>query len=328
MTRLALLFAIALAAVPATSQPEQSGAGSAEDGAGPAGTLVFVSGSNRLTAIDAASGRRTVRRVGSVAQCGPELHATGGHVIFAGLRRRWTVVYSLPLSLEGRLRRLGRAHAFVPSATAGRVWLAGVDCNRSRMVGVREVAVDGTETAASPRRVPKGWLAGAVGSGLVIQRGRRPQIWHLGTGRTSAPLPLDGVEDIRGTLLVSCALRSRCRRLSILDSASRRSVAVRPPRGQRVGGPAAFSPDASRLAVPLVSKRRWSVALVNTRSGRAATVPGSHTGRHYPHVGWSQSSGWLFFAAGGRRVKAYLPGRPRAVTLPFRISRAPSFAVG
>ena len=42
---------------------------------------------------------------------------------------------------------------FVASATDGRVWLAGTDCDRRRMVGVREVTVDGDVTVESDHRM-------------------------------------------------------------------------------------------------------------------------------------------------------------------------------
>ena len=50
---------------------------------------------------------------------------TGGHVIFGGVRRGRTIIYAAPVSLDRPPTRLGGAHAFVPSSTAGRVWLAG-----------------------------------------------------------------------------------------------------------------------------------------------------------------------------------------------------------
>jgi hypothetical protein len=91
----------------------------------PAGTLVFLSQGNRLTAVDVATGRRTTRRVQGVATCAPEMYVTGGHVVFAGFRKRRTVVYSVPVGLDERPGALGTAHQFVRSATDGRIWLVG-----------------------------------------------------------------------------------------------------------------------------------------------------------------------------------------------------------
>ncbi len=211
MVRFLLVIVLAAAAVllvAPISAPIQRSAGSAET---PAGTLVSIVRSNRLTAIDAASGRRTVRRVKAVAGCGPELFQTAGHIVFAGLIDTRTVVFSVPLSLDRPPRRLGSAHAFVPSATEGRVWLAGVDCSRKRMVGVREVTVDGDPTLTSGRRVPGSWVPGAVKSGLVVQRGRALYIWDPRAEGTGRGLRLDAVTATQGNLLVGCAAESYCR---------------------------------------------------------------------------------------------------------------------
>ncbi len=171
----------------------------------PAGTLVYLSGGNRLTAVDVASGRRRVRRMSAVATCGPEMFVTAGHVVFAGLRGSRTTVFSIPVALNRPPLRLGPAHQFVPSATPGRVWLAGVDCDRRRMVGVREVAVDGRVTAASSSRVPGSWVAAAVRGGLVLQRGRALVVWDPRTGRTVRRLRLAAASDTRGDVMVGCA---------------------------------------------------------------------------------------------------------------------------
>ena len=294
----------------------------------PAGQIVFVSGSNRITVIDVATGQRTARTIGAVAGCGPELVVDGGHVVFAGLTRRSMTVYSLPLSLEGRPRRLGAAHAFVRSATPGRVWLAGSTCTRSQMSGAREMTVDGRVTTSTAGRLPKGWLAGAVESGLLIQRGRRPRVWSPATGRLGARLPLDGVQDTYGHFLASCALHSRCSRMAVVDSRSGNRRAVYRPRGYQFGGSPHFSPDGSLLAVPVVSKKRWALAIGPSSGGVAKLVPGSRTGWIYPNPSWSASSGRLLFRAPGALIKAYLPGEPRAVQTAVRLRHTRPFVAG
>ena len=123
MARIALVSFLVAAAV--------SGCGAAESPAvpeRPAGTIVFVSNENRLTAIDVASGARTTRRIRSVPSCGAQLFVTGGHAVFSGIVDGWTTVFSIPLALDRRPRRLGSAHMFVESATDGRVWLVGTNC--------------------------------------------------------------------------------------------------------------------------------------------------------------------------------------------------------
>ena len=331
MARFGILAALALGALVAAPLP---GSDSAPDSdvpsraERPAGSLVFVFRSSRLAAVDVATGRRTVRRVPALASCGPELHVTGGHVIFGGLRRGRTIVYSAPVSLDRAPTRLGGAHAFVPSATDGRVWLAGVDCSRREMVGVREIGVDGEVTQQSGRRVPGTWVEGAVEDGLVILSRRRLAVWSPRTGDIRR-LPLEGASDAHGTRLVGCALRSRCRRLLLLDTGTGANVTARPPRSYRFDYGAEFSPDGALIAAPVVSGRRWGVALVDARDGTASVVPGSRTGRIYPTLSWSASSGRLFFLAGDGRIKAYRPGEPRARMLPFRLPRnALAFVAG
>jgi hypothetical protein len=293
----------------------------------PGGTIVYVTDTNRLTAIDVATGRRTVRRVAALAACGPELYVSGGRLIFGGVRRGRTVVYSTPATLDRPPTRLGATHAFVRSATEGRVWLAGGDCNRRRMAGVREVTVDGETTFSTRRRVPAPWVAGAVEDGLVLQRRRSAMVWDPRTG-SSRRLDLGAPTDARGNVLVGCAERSRCSTIAMLDARTATKVVARPSAGYRLELGARLSPDGSRLAAAAVSGRRWSVALVDARTGTSSIVPGTSS-RRYPELSWSASTGWLFIRGRGGRVLAYRPGMPRAIRLPFRLpNRATAFVAG
>jgi hypothetical protein len=285
----------------------------------PSGTLLFLSDGNRLTSFDAATGRRVVRRVRGVPNCAPELQVAGDSVVFAGVRRRRTVVFSAPLTLGRPPRLLGAAHAFAASATPGRVWLAGTDCDQPRMVGVKEVTVAGRVIASTRHRVPSGWLNGAVDGGLVVMHRRALIVWDPRSGRTVGRLGLDALVDAKAGKLAGCALRSRCARLAILDSASGRATLARPPRGLRLDMGARLSPDGSLLAAPAVAKRRWRVALIDTADGSSKIVPGSAAGRVYPDLRWS-ASGWLFFRTADR-VRAYRPGEQRAIGLPVRPPR-------
>ncbi len=175
----------------------------------PAGTIVYLSSGNRLTAVDVATGRRRTRRISAVATCGPEMHVVAGRIVFAGLRGDRTTVFSIPLALDRRPTRLGAAHQFVPSATPGRVWLAGTDCDRGRMVGVKEVTVDGRVTVASRDRVPGTWVEAAVRSGLVLLRRRALVVWDPRTGRTVRRLRLAAVSETRGDVMAGCSMRCR-----------------------------------------------------------------------------------------------------------------------
>jgi hypothetical protein len=298
-------------------------------GTTPAGTLVFVAGANRLTAIDVATGRRTVRNVAGVASCGPNLHVTGGHVVLAGVRRAHTVILSVPLTLGRAPIRLGGAHAYVPSATPGRVWLAGLNCNRPRMVGAREMTVGGRVTATSARRLPAGWLAGAARDGLVLQRGRTLLVWDPLTGRTLRRLPLQWVTDSRAGVLAGCATGSRCREPAIVSAATARAVVAHAPGRYRLELGGVLSPDGKLLAAPAVRHRRWRVALVRTADGATSFLRGPRLGRTCPRMAWAESSGRLFIAGRGGHVAAYRPGAARAVAVPARLpASATSFAAG
>ena len=130
----------------------------------------------------------------------------------------------------------------MPSATDGRVWLAGLDCDRARMAGAREVTVDGRVTAESRRRVPGTWVAAAARSGLVIQRGRSLLVWDPSTGRTVRRLPLDVVTDGQGDLMIGCTTRRA--------AATSRSPTRRPPapswRARPAGGGSTSAPRSRR----------------------------------------------------------------------------------
>jgi len=315
-----VMVVLGLLALPAPTGSGDERAQRAAVSERPAGTLVFTFGSNRLTAIDVATGRRTVRRVSDVAACGPQMHVTGGHVIFAGVERGRTVVFSAPVTLNRRPTRLGAAHAFVPSATPGRVWLAGVDCDRTAMTGVREVTVDGDVTQESRQRVPGTWLAAAVPGGLVVPSGRDFVVWSPSTGDTTPPLGLAAVTAAHGRVLAGCTAASRCRGLAIRDATTLGGVEPRLESDSEIDFGAAFSPDGSLLAAPVRSGRRWRVVLVDTSTGEATVIPGSFT-RHYPELRWAASTGWLFARTGPRRLMAYRPGMSRATRLPFRAPR-------
>jgi hypothetical protein len=277
------------------------------------GTIVFASDSNRLTAIDLATGRRTSRRIRAIPACGAQLFVTGGRIVFAGMSRGVTTAYALPLSLDRRPTRLGSAHSIVPSATDGRVWLVGTDCDVDAMVGVREVAVDGAVTFESGLRVP-GWVDGATPQGLLVYFRRAVYLWDPATGKRRA-LGLEWMSSAHGSLVAGSVGGSD---LTILDSATGRAVPARRAGRHQLEGGGAFSPDGSLLATAARVGRRWSVALVDPRTGKATIVPGTRTGKVYPELTWSRSSGRLFIRA-GRRIMAYRPGEARARALPFRL---------
>jgi hypothetical protein len=232
------------------------------------------------------------------------------------------------VELDREPRRLGSAHAFVPSAVDGRVWLAGTRCTTKTMVGVREVTVDGRVTARSSRRV-RGWLAGAVEGGLVLLRSGSVFSWDPATGRRGRDLGVTWLSGTHGNRVAGCTLGTRCRGVSVVDAATGRARSIRIEAPWKLGGTAHFSPDGSLVATPVTTRRRSAVAVAGVDDGRLSLVPGSDGRGGYPEAAWSRSSGWLFFRASRGRVLAYLPGEDRAVTLPFRLPRdAVNFMAG
>jgi hypothetical protein len=321
MARTAILWlVVATAALLVTLVPR--GAPSAAPGPSaaterPAGTLVFVSDGNRLTAVDVASGRRVSRRIRAVPECGAQLFVTGGHIVFSGVVEGVTTVFSVPLSLDRRPTRLGGAHMFLPSATDGRIWLAGTDCDRVRMVGVREVTVDGETTFSAGGRVPGSYVAGAVPDGLLVHRRHDLLVWDPLTGAVRRS-GLEWAFATQGSLAAGCAAGSDCHELAFVDTAAGRTVRVRSHGRHEIDLGVAIASGAAQVAAPARAGRRWSVALIDARSGAHALVAGSRTGRTYPELAWARSSGWLFIRD-GRRVLAYRPGAARAMALPFRL---------
>ena len=93
---------------------------------------------------------------------------------------------------------------------------------------------------------------------------------------------------------------------------------AQPAGRHQLDGSGAFSPDGSLLATPARVGRRWSVALVDARTGKVTIIPGTRTGKVYPELRWSRSSGRLFIRA-GRTLEAYRPSERRAEALPFRL---------
>jgi hypothetical protein len=205
------------------------------------------------------------------------------------------------------------------------VWLAGTDCRRRWMTGVREVTVDGEVTAESHRHVPGDWVAGAVGDGLVLNRDGSLVVWDPATGRTVRRLDADASGEVHGSLIAGCT--PGCGELAIVDAASGRMIVPHASRGYRFYAGAKFSPDGSLVATAAVKDRSFRVAVVDVRDGSHELVPGRWR-TTYPVFGWS-ARGWLLIRAGRGRVVAYRPGTPQAIDLPFRLPRnAGTFVTG
>jgi hypothetical protein len=272
----------------------------------PAGTL-YLAGvePGELTIVDVASGRVTRRAVRQLAPGDPPrmLDVVGGRLIVYGGDR----TSALDTSLHAR--DLGKSWFFLPSATPGRVWLAMLDPRSPPTVraleGVREVTVDGVQTARSQHRPPR-WPFAALQSGLVLQA-KTLELWDPASGRITQRLP--GVFPVAAHdwRLISCA--PGCRGLHLTDTLTGSRTVIPPPSGayftETYDG--AFSPDG-RLVATTARDRRGTprVAIVDLAHHTATLVRGPRLARDYQLMAWSHS-GWLFYNAGHGRLAAYNP---------------------
>jgi hypothetical protein len=229
-------------------------------------------------------------------------------VVYGGGR-----TYALDPELENPPLDLGESWYFIPSATAGRVWLMTLDPESPETVrdlaAVREVSVDGRLTLAGSARPPSRGpsILAAVESGLLYQDGDGLSLWNPATGevlrRLGGQVPTATHED----LVAWCA--AECPELHLTNTATGEDAVV------RTGGSfafaetydGAFSPDGSLLAVPVVTSGGQRVALVDVRQAAGRVVPGSELSSDYPALAWTPSGDWLLWSAGGGRLMAAQP---------------------
>jgi hypothetical protein len=313
LAALALVGLFALAGCGSHAQAPRRGTVSAR----PAGTLYLAGTSpGTVTVVNVWAGRARRLRLRELSPGDPPylLYPTGGRIVVYGHSR----TYAFGPSLREPARSLGESWLFVPSATAGRVWLILLDRHRFALHGTREVTVRGRTVFASGRRLPH-WPVGAVPSGLLLQASRL-EVWDPASGGVVRTLPGVFPAAIRGALVANCA--PGCPVLHVSDTGSGEDVVIRPLAGVRFveSYDGAFSPDGRLLAVPVaVGRHRYRVALVDVDRRTVRLVPGARLANDYTLLAWA-SSGWLFFNAGHGRVAAYRPGTDGATVLPLRVA--------
>jgi hypothetical protein len=325
---LALPIAALALAAPATD----AGDGSA-DGDRPSGTLVIVAGDEQhLTAVDLATGR--VRRLHArwLGVCAPPPFMTGGMLVGQGQTRTGGHGYTFALDprLHGRPRNLGRSWYAIPSATDGRVWLAGMPHrNSDRLSALREVTVGGRTTFVSRRRQPNWNITGAVGRGLVFGLSRRLVVWDPRTGRVQRRIRGASPVAMRGNRLAWCG-HAACRlAIRITNVRTGRLTLARAPRPWRIAGSGTFSPDAQRLAAPVwMGRRQRALAVADAASGRMTIIPGSRLAEGYPPLTWSADGEWLIWSAGRDGLRAWRAGSAAPLKLGVRAPRALALATG
>lgn len=261
------------------------------------------------------------------------LYRTGNRLVYFGPGG----TYAIDLDVDGAPQKLGKAWYFIPSATEGRVWLTFLDEDSPETVrdleSVVETTVRGRVTVRSKARPPcRGptILAAAEGA-LLCQYGRALRVFDPASGEVLLELPGSFVADTHRRLVAWWANRrpGHSPALHITNIGTGRDRVVSPGDSFRFTATydGAFSPDGSRLAVPVRARRtageprtrgRWQVALVDVVRGAAQAIDGSRLPASYHKLAWS-SSGDLFFTAGEGRLMAYRPGSHRPRLLPVRL---------
>lgn len=285
----------------------------------PVGDRLFVLGVPRsdhgtvngvfLYTLDTDAGVLVKRNLPKLGIGDPEvfLDVTGGRLAYFGT---YGATYSIDLELTETPKLLGGSRYFVPSGTAGRVWLRG---GRT----VHEVSVaDGYVTAAADLPYPPcSWLVGAVKGALLCQARMDGMIAvNPRTDRTIARIPRTSFPLAVGERLVaSCG--EPCPRLRVTDPVAGHAFWIDPKPSFRwqAGYDGAFSPDGSLVAVPVAPKRRpvaghpnaLRVAIVDLASRSASPLADSQLRVDGPLA--FSSTGDLYFVAPDGDVMRYEP---------------------
>jgi hypothetical protein len=236
---------------------------------------------------------------------------TGGRVVYFGDGG----VYANHPQLNGRPRRLGAAWYFVPSATAGRVWLTFADAAERDIRRVAEVTVRGRVTARGGRPpCPGASVLAATAHALLCQDRDGLVAFEPRTGRVlrriAGPFPLD----THGDLVAWCG--AGCRRLHLTDVRTGADRAIEPGAGFRFeeSYEGAFSPGGELLAVPVNARGVRRAALVDVDAGTARVI-GRLGG--YRNLTWS--SGKLYFEPRKGRIAEHDPATGRTRLLGFEL---------
>jgi len=283
----------------------------------PDGTLVLALLSpERAMVADPRTGAATARELPGGTLCHGPVIVAGGRIVMFDLDRRRLVPRSLPLVPDGSGFALGRADTALASSHPGRVWLGRytwVDDTRG-WVALREVDATGRVTARMRIRLGRwAWPVAVVDGGLLTNRGRgivlrRPQGPRV---RIARAWPLAAA----GDRFAWCP--RGCGRVGVWSPTGARLLD--PPRGLRpdVRGQPAFSPDGSRLALPVRTPAGSRVAVVDLVANRWNVVRGSRLG-DYRATAWSPSGRWLYFTGRRDRLLASRDGVAPPVRLPIR----------
>ncbi len=269
--------------------------------------------SEGITAVDVPEGHATNVDLPSFGGGDPpfSIAYTGGRLVYYG----GSATYAIDGDLTGNPDRLGRSWYFVPAATPGRLWLTVLDPESPPtardLASLREVTVRGKtvveQTAQPPCEGPSVW--GAVGKAMVCDGNRGLAVFDPITGdvirRLSQASFLVAVSSER---LAWC--NSACSALNITDPAGKTDITVDTPRSASFIGSdtGAFTPDESRLAVPVEPRkgRGRGLAVVKVNDGTVELVHGARPASG-PPMAWSSTGESLFFISGHGDLMEYRP---------------------
>jgi hypothetical protein len=240
--------------------------------------------------------------------CRGRVLTAGGRVVWLGTRGDHPAALSMPLTLAGRPRALGRADTV---AADGDALLLGRWAPRGHgfQVSLRPLGAAGARSAAG---VPRNSMLEAVaGDVFVLDRDRDLVLWRGGRAVRS-------VRD--GWLLASDRsrvtwCRGGCRALTVWEAGRERTFAA---PGSLIGniGRAALSPDGLHLAAVVAAGGRPRVGVLDLTTGRWRLLRDQRvTG--YQALAWSPSGAWLYFTGRRGRLMAWNEGRG-ARRLPVR----------
>jgi hypothetical protein len=211
----------------------------------PDGVLVLgVLSPERAIVADPRTGETSERRLAGGTLCHGPVLAVGERVILSGSRGRRSVALSLPLTLTGRSRSLGRADTFTVSGSPGRLWLGRWSRPHSKAarVSLREVDLNGRVIARTTELLPR-WstVEAVVDDGFLGTDARGLTLWRHPFERTQQTIRNGWLIAAHSTRFAWC--RGECRRLTVWKRHGERTLDL--PKGIRpyLGGRAAFSPD-------------------------------------------------------------------------------------
>lgn len=296
------------------------------------GKLFLETQHGTISTVDVSSGEMETQAVPELGLGDPPffLVYTGGRLVFYGAGG---ATYAMDSDLDGPAEKLGNSWYFVPSTTDGRAWLTFLDRESPATVrdlrAVREVTVDGESTVAGTRPPCSGpTVVAASDDALLCESDRGLKVFDPATGDARMRLPEPFVTDTEGALVAWCG--EPCPRLHITDVATGEGEVIEHPRSFRfrAGLDGAFSPDASLLALPVVTPGcpklsggacRLAILDLNQGTGRLIDAPRLDTKLAGAHITWSSDGERLFFLIQGARIMAYRPETERTVPLPVRV---------